>query len=107
PIAGTTPKWGTIRFETAVTGTVSPWEVFTDLRAPTRVTSKRNELRAVISANSFAVLKASSIKARPVSKTPSNARMCTLMANTISKLSILTIAVFTDGTDTWVHNKSL
>src|SRR5215467_11358060 len=104
PIAGTTPRSGTIRFETVVTGTVSPWEVFTLLRAPTRVTSKRNDVRAVISASSFAVLKASIIKARPVSKTPSSARICTLMANTISKLSILTIAVFRLGIDTSIHN---
>ena len=75
PIAGTTPRSGILRFETGVTGTVSPWEVFTSLRAPTSVTSKRNEVRAVISASSFAVLKASIIKARPVSKTPFNARI--------------------------------
>src|SRR5262245_60422771 len=107
PIAGTTPKSGTIRFETGVTGTVSPWQVFTLLRAPTSVTLKRNEVRPVISASSFAVLKASIIKARPVSKTPSNARICTFMAKTISKLSILTIAVFGSGTDTWIHQMSL
>src|SRR5262249_45897888 len=72
-------------------GTFRPCEVFTVLRTPTMRTSKRKEVRPVISANSLAVVNASSTVARPVSKTSSRASTYTFMAGMISKSSILTI----------------
>src|SRR6266478_5992749 len=73
PIAGTTTQSGTIRIGAAETGTVSPCDVLTAFRTPTIDTSKRGEARPDISASSFAVSKASSTVARPVSKAPSSA----------------------------------
>jgi hypothetical protein len=65
----------------AITGTRRPRAVVMLLRSPTTFIWKRSEEIPVISASAFAVPKASSTAARPVSNTPLRARMWIRIGN--------------------------
>ena len=93
PSAGTTTQSAGAPAVRMVIGTDRPWAVRTRRRTPTTDTSNGGMPRSNRPISSLAVVNTSSTVDKPVSKIPSSAMTSHRMARTVSKLSVLPLAI--------------
>ncbi|MCY1550463.1 hypothetical protein D9M68_867190 [compost metagenome] len=102
-MAGITIQSGSAGSGLPETGTLNPCDVRTWRRMPTMRVSKGAMRAGSMGASSLAVANTSRMADKPVSNTPSNARICIFMARTLSKMSIAPILI----TPAQAHNSAV